>query len=179
MLRTREESFGVLYADEPLSIVSREDLRVLETRVTLSPLKRTRLCTHGSPADQLHEMFIVQCPETYIRPHKHVGKAESMLVLSGRADVLFFREDGEIESLVSVGDYASGLPFFYRMAEGVYHGLIVRTSIFLFKEATVGPFDKMKTVFAAWAPAEEDRAAAAEYRTSLRARADALTDARA
>lgn len=173
MLNTREESFEVLYADEPLTIVTRGDLDVLERRVAEAKFKRTRLCAHGSPADRLHEMFLVQCPATYIRPHKHLEKAESMLVLAGTADVVFFDDQGGIDRVVRVGDYASGLPFFYRISDAVYHSLIVRTATFVFKEATHGPFDKAKTVFAPWSPDEIDWDAAAEYARALRERVEA------
>lgn len=161
MLKTRDENFEVLYAEERPAIFTRDDLVLLERRVEQSALKRTRLCAHASPADALHEMFIVQCPATYIRPHKHVDKAESMLVLAGQADVIFFDEEGEIDRVVRVGDYASALPFFYRLDDGVFHSLIVRTATFLFKEATQGPFDKSKTTFAPWSPAEGDPSASA------------------
>lgn len=167
MLKTREESREVLYVDEPLPLVSRHDIAVLEARVEEAPFKRTRLCVHHDPQDRLHEMFIVQSPRTYIRPHKHMDKAESLLVLDGAADAIFFDEAGAITSVVSLGDYRSGQPFFYRIGEALYHSLLIRTETFVFKEATHGPFDRTRTVFAPWAPDERDQAAADAYKLAL------------
>lgn len=173
-MKTREESFEVLYADEPMSVISRSDLEIIERRVGSAKFKRTRLCMHSSPADRLQEMFIVQCAATYIRPHKHLDKAESMLVLAGIADILFFDDYGSITRVLRVGDYSSGSPFFYRISHAIYHSLIIRTPTFLFKEATHGPFDKGKTKFAPWSPDETNAAAAAEYTTTLRQRVEAF-----
>lgn len=167
MLKTREENREVLYADEPVPLVSRHDIAVLEARVEEATFKRTRLCMHRGPEDRLQEMFIVQSPRTYIRPHKHLDKAESLLVLDGAADAVFFDETGVITSVVALGDYRSGRPFFYRIGEAVYHSLLIRTEPFVFKEATHGPFDKTRTVFAPWAPEERDKAAAGAYKIAL------------
>ena len=45
-------------------------------------------------------MFIALSDETYIRPHKHLNKSESLHVLEGSADVVFFDEKGKITKII-------------------------------------------------------------------------------
>lgn len=167
MLKTRGASRDVLYADEPLALVAREDIQALEARVEDSRLKRTRLCVHRGVEDKLHEMFIVHSRATYIRPHKHLHKAESLLVLDGAADAVFFDDAGAITSVVPLADYRSGRCFFYRIGDAVYHSLVIHTETFIFKEATLGPFDKTQTTFAPWSPEEGDLEAVRAYTREL------------
>ena len=57
-----------------------------------------------------------------------------------------------------MGPYRPGKAFFYRLMEPCFHTVLVNTPHALFHETTNGPFDRGDTEFAAWAPAEGDRA---------------------
>lgn len=162
-----EVSPGVWYADEPLVIVSAGDLATLSSKAASSPLGRVRLCVHHDVDARLHEMFIILSRETYIRPHRHVGKAESLLVLSGEADAVFFDDEGAITRVVRLGEYRSAHPFFYRIDQSVYHTLVVRTDVFVFKEATSGPLRSSESELAVWAPPESNAPAARAYALNL------------
>ena len=48
-------------------------------------------------------MFIVLSKETYIRPHKHVNRIESLHVVEGKARAVFFDEIGSIIQVVPLG----------------------------------------------------------------------------
>lgn len=168
----REARPGVWYADDDLLLVAREDIEFLNGRVGATPLKRIRLCAHRRVDDRLHEMFIVHSRDTYIRPHRHLGKAESMLVLHGAADAVFFDDDGRIVRVVQLGDFGSGSQFFYRIDDALYHSLVIRTETLAFKEATTGPLDPAESEFAPWSPAADDVAGAQRYATDLRRAVD-------
>ena len=157
----------VFYADEPLVNVGRWDIEFLKARVGDTEHKRIRLCAHEDVEDDLHEMFIVLSKETYIRPAKHLGKAESLHVVEGRADAVFFDEAGSITQVIPLGDYSSGHRFYYRIDEPVYHTLLIRSDTFIFHETTRGPFRRADTVFAPWAPEKSDVAAIGEYMERL------------
>ncbi len=101
-------------------------------------------------------MLIVHERSAYVRPHKHPGKTESTHIIEGLVDVVIFDDDGRIERVIRMGDYASGGIFFYRMAKPVFHTLIIRSDILVFHETTSGPFDRRDTVFASWAPEDSD-----------------------
>ena len=55
-----------------------------------------------------------------------------------------------------MGELRSGKPFYYRVAESLYHTLLIRSEAAVFHEITNGPFRPGDTEFAPWAPAESD-----------------------
>jgi cupin fold WbuC family metalloprotein len=159
---TRTLSPEVLVADAPVVCVSREDVEFLKQQAQRTDRLRSRLCAHMDVEDGLHEMLIVHSLGAYVRPHKHIGKSESLHVLEGEVDLVLFSEDGVINQIVPMGDYGSGRTVYCRLAGG-YHTLLIRSDIFVFHETTNGPFNRQDTIFAPWAPAEEDAAAVADY----------------
>ena len=93
-------------------------------------------------------MFIALSNETYIRPHKHLNKSESLHVLEGHADVVFFNDIGKIIKIISLSKDSSKSCFYYRISEPTYHTFIVKSDIFIFHETTHGPFKKSDTLYA-------------------------------
>jgi len=150
----RKESAEVLYRDGD-KVVTKGNLEELKTLAKQNPRQRVRLCTHNSPADKLHEMFIVHMRHCYIRPHKHISKAESLLILEGEVDVILFNDDGSIKQVVSMGSPDTGQVFYHRLSLPIYHMLIIRTEFLVFQENTEGPFLRNNTVFPDWAPVDE------------------------
>ena len=122
-----------------------------------------RLCTHQSTDEKIHEMFILLKKEGYVRPHKHSVKTESLEILEGRADAVIFDDAGGVLEVIKMGDYASGLQFYYRMPKPRYHTLVLKTDTLVFKETANGPFDRAETLFPAWAPADADSDAGRGY----------------
>lgn len=159
MIAIRKESAEVLYPKQDVVFLSTSDLDELKQLALKNPRKRVRLCAHRSPQAHLHEMFIVHTSECYVRPHKHLGKAESMAVLEGEVDVVLFNEDGSINKIVQMGAPGSGKTFYQRLSDPIYHALIIRSPFLVFHEVTEGPFLREKTIFPEWAPAEGDPAA--------------------
>lgn len=152
MIPVRKESDEVLYPLEETILVDSADLSEFKRLALLNPRKRIRLCTHRSPADNLHEMFIVHTKETYVRPHKHIGKAESFSILEGEADLVLFEDDGAIREIIRMGSPQSGQKFYHRLDSPVFHSLLIRSQVLVFHEITQGPFLRGQTVFADWAP---------------------------
>lgn len=112
-------------------------------------------------------MLIVHERGVYVPPHKHPGKTESTHIIEGLVDVVVFNDDGKIESVIRMGDYASGRMFYYRMAVPLFHTLIIRSDVLVFHETTNGPFDRRDTIFAPWAPEESDMKAVNIYMADL------------
>lgn len=154
MINVRVESKEVFYPYDEVVLIDTVDLEEMKRLALLNPRQRIRLCAHRSPADHLHEMFIVHTKECYVRPHKHIGKAESMAILEGEVDVVLFHDDGDISEVIKMGDIASGKKFYYRMSDPINHMLLIRSEFLVFHEATEGPFLREKTVFPEWAPEE-------------------------
>ena len=158
MIKVRKESAEVLYPEDEVVAVTAADLKELKRLAFLNPRRRVRLCTHHTPNDRLHEMFIVHTQDCYVRPHKHLEKAESMTILEGDVDMVLFREDGSIRQIIKMGAPNSGKAFYQRLPEAIYHTLIIRTEFLVFHESTEGPFLRENTVFPEWAPAEHGEA---------------------
>ena len=146
MIPVREESAEVLYADLDVVRLTWPDLEELKELALKNPRRRVRICTHRSPEDLLHEMFIVHTKDTIIPVHKHLDREESFTVLHGRADLILYHEDGTIREILSMGEAGSGLPFYYRLSKAIFHTLKIHSEILIFYEATIGPFQRNKTV---------------------------------
>ena len=120
------------------------------------PRRRTRLCVHRSAEDRLHEMLIVHHREAYVRAHRHLGKAESMHIIKGETDLVLFDGAGAVTEVITMGEFGSGRPFYYRMSDAIYHSLIIRSEWLVFHEVTSGPLRREESEFAPWAPADDD-----------------------
>ena len=158
-MKLKDVSDEVLYVVDPVAVIDVQDITRLKERSRATPRKRSRICAHRDTAQKLHEMFIVHEKHTYIRPHRHLNKAESIHVIEGLADLVLFSDEGRIEDVLPLGDYASSRGFFCRMSESRYHTLLIHSELLVFHETTTGPFDRADTVFAPWAPDEADEPA--------------------
>jgi cupin fold WbuC family metalloprotein len=160
MNRFNEE---VYFATDPIVKVGREDIELLKQMALDTRRRRVRLCAHQEVDEPLHEMLIVHTKEAYVRPHKHLNKAESFHLIEGMVDVVFFDESGKIEDLARMGQGPAADNFFYRISRSTYHTLLIRSEFLVFHESTSGPFLREQTVFAPWAPAEDDLAGRAVF----------------
>ena len=126
--------------------------------------KKFRTCLHFDESDDVHEMFIVHSKDTYVRPHTHIGRYESLQILEGIGTVVMFSDDGEITQVKTVGDISSPYPFYYYMRTAMYHTILIDTDFLIFKETTQGPFNPEDTIFPVWAPSDtEDKVTTSNY----------------
>ena len=158
----------VLYSTENIVKVDALDINELKQKARLNHRKRIRLCAHKSVDENIHEMFIIHEKSCYVRPHKHIDKVESFHIIEGKVDILLFDENGRINNLIPMGDYASGRKFFYRLPPSHFHTLIIRSEVLVFHEITNGPFNPDDTVWADWAPVETEEYKVVEYRAFLK-----------
>jgi cupin fold WbuC family metalloprotein len=152
----QKQNNEVLFSKDTLTTADQSDIEHFKQLSSHNPRKRIRLCAHPNQDDSLHEMLIVHEKSAYVRPHMHPGKSESTHIIEGLVDVVLFDDDGRIEHVISMGDYASGKTFYYRMANPIFHTLIIRSEVLIFHETTNGPFDRGATVFAPWSPEDAD-----------------------
>lgn len=153
----------VLISADPITTVNREDIEVLKARALKNRRNRIRFCAHQDIEDKVHEMLIVHMKDLYARPHRHLDKSESYHIIEGELDIVLFREDGSIETVVHMGDINSERQFYYRLSDSLYHTIIVRSDMVVFQETTTGPFNRKDTIFAPWSPEESMIDAAEEY----------------
>ncbi len=161
-----EVADGVLYSNDDVVQIRQLDLQRLIELAQASPRRRSRICAHTNELDTLHEMLICLCIDCYIQPHRHY-KPESLHWISGAADLVLFREDGEIASVVGLGAGTDQISF-VRLRRPIYHTLLLHSPYLLFLETTTGPLRRDESSFASWAPRENDGQAATAYVASLR-----------
>jgi cupin fold WbuC family metalloprotein len=112
-------------------------------------------------------MLIVSLCDTYVAPHRHFVKSESMLVIEGLAEAIIFDEAGDVTKRVPMGPASSARTFFYRMPERIFHSLSIETEMLVFVESTKGPFRPEDSENASWAPIHTDVPAGRRYIQSL------------
>ncbi len=159
----RIESAEVIYAGDGIVTVDAGAIDELKRGAERNPRRRIRLCAHEGIDDRLHEMLIVHERGCYVRPHKHIGKSESFHVIEGDVDVVIFDDAGAVTEVIRMGSFASGRPFFYRIADPLFHTMLIRSAGVVFHETTNGPFRREETVFAPWAPDESNPEAVTRF----------------
>jgi cupin fold WbuC family metalloprotein len=147
---------SVMFATGDIVQAGDELIEELVREAREAPLKRARFCLHHSPDDSLHEMVIALLRESYVRPHRHVGKTESFHVIAGTLQIVLFEDDGRVAKRISMGPRGSGRPFLYRLSGAAWHTVIVEDEWVVFHEVTNGPFRPEDTDYAAWAPLDTD-----------------------
>jgi cupin fold WbuC family metalloprotein len=166
-----QKSPGVFLAEGPISTIGSSDIAILRAAAQKTPKKRARINVHPDSEDPLHEMIIAIGQESYIRPHKHPGKSESFHIVEGAVDIVIFDGGGGITKIVPLAAPGGERAFFYRMRRPYFHTLIIKSKVLVVHETTNGPFRAEGTVFADFAPAEDDAAASREYCAELERRA--------
>ena len=86
----REISSEVLVAEEPLVLVTRNDVNRLVARALANPRRRARILLHESLDNPLHEMLIVMTRGQYVPPLTNAGSPKSYLLIDGRFTLVEF-----------------------------------------------------------------------------------------
>ena len=163
MKNYRVESAAVLYSAEQTPRVCLQDARMLMRALEENrALRSMRLCTHIDAAAPLHQMFIVLRRGAYIRPHRHRAREMMITLFAGEMSVMIFSDDGAVEDVVPMGDFASGKSFYCRIPEGKYYTQIIESGQAFFGEVLLGPFQSTNVLYADFAP-EADSGSAAAY----------------
>ena len=165
MLTLEMKSTEAYQAKDAVIHVGVGDINFLGNAMLKSQRRRTRILAHRSSDERLHEMFVIYSNATYVRPNKHIGKDESVFVIRGEIDFLFFDAMGTVTDVVRMGDKDSGKAYYCRVPEGVFHTVIMRSDEVVLFEGTPGPFNPAETVYADWAPTEDQFDTVAKYRS--------------
>jgi cupin fold WbuC family metalloprotein len=165
--RLKHVSPEIVYSDGGFLAADHSIIALLKDKAGKSTRRRCRLCFHAGEDASQQEMLIVMHRSSYVRPHRHVGKMETMTLIEGSCDALLFDEAGSVTEAVAMSPAAEGGSFFYRMPDRVFHTLIFRSEWIVFLETTIGPFSRAMTETPGWAPPETDAAAGLAYLSGL------------
>ncbi|WP_045212440.1 WbuC family cupin fold metalloprotein [Desulfonatronovibrio magnus] len=156
LVSSNNQSSEVYHAQSSSSKISKLDIDILISKADDNEQKRSRYCVHESIDETVHEMVIVHSKGMYVRPHKHIEKSESMLVLDGLVDYYTFDDHGNVVSVEKMAGYSSRHCFYISNRNSAYHSIIILSDWLVFLEITQGPFAKSDTMFAPWAPDESN-----------------------
>jgi cupin fold WbuC family metalloprotein len=108
---------------------------------------------HPELSDPVQRLLNALEPWTYIRPHKHITKEESFVLLRGTALAVVFNDDGSIRdhAVLSQANGILGIEF----EENSYHMLTALETGTVVYEIKEGPFvPHTEGSSASWAPQE-------------------------
>ncbi len=103
---------GIFYSDRRIVTADKSTIEFLKETAACIPSKRARLCAHPSADADQHDMLIVSCRDTYVTPHRHLTKTETMLVIEGCAEAVTFDEVGVIADVIPMGTAEFRSPIF-------------------------------------------------------------------
>ena len=146
----------IIYNSNEVLELSKNDLSVLRELAENSALRRSRICMHLSENDPVQEMVIGLCRDSYIRPHRHIGKSESYHIIEGELTVILFNESGQVTKRIEMSATDAHLNLIYRLSKEAWHMVIPQTEYVVFHEITNGPFKQSDTEYASWAPHESE-----------------------
>ncbi len=149
------------YSTTAVVSVDREIVRQLVEASGRDPRGRARLCLHQSPESTFHEMVVVERRGDFFRPHKHLTKSESCVMLEGRAAFLVFDHDGAVTHSSVVGSEGGML---CRVEANQWHTVIPLSPYAVYLESKPGPFlGAQDSLYPSWAPDGSDPGAARRY----------------
>jgi cupin fold WbuC family metalloprotein len=141
------------------------------TAAAQNSLRRRSIYTfHANNHDKVHRLLSVIEPDSYIRPHKHEepDKVEVFIPLRGKLLVVIFADDGRVSEhvILQAGETS---PWGVEIPPGTWHmtlALVPDTAVY---EVVEGPWDpQTHKKYPAWAPPEEDSAAAQAFIAKIR-----------
>ena len=131
-------------------------------------ISRARVCTHMDNRSAVQEMLIAFMKDSYVRPHRHLGKSESFHVIEGELSVIFFDEKGGETDRVALSAFDPEKPFFFRGEREDWHTVLIESEYAFIHETTTGPYEDDDHLLAPWAPAEGDSQQIDEFLAKLR-----------
>ena len=146
-----------------MKLIKQQTLDELSRQAAQSGRRRRNLNLHDDYDDPCQRLFNALEPDSYVRPHRHVGsaKAECFMAVRGRMALLVFDDRGGIEEIVPFGDGCDVLAV--DLPPGIWHMLVALEPGSVFFETKRGPYEpRVDKDFAPWAPAEGS-VAALEY----------------
>lgn len=125
-----------------------------------------RLCMHGAPSDDFHDMLILEWPGSrYYRPHRHLEKGETIHLIEGRAAALVFDDSGALAQVHCLG---VDNDLVVRIAPGHWHVLMPLSAPVIYHESKKGPFVRDEdSHYPVWAPDGADAQEARRYHEQL------------
>lgn len=147
--------------------VDAERLARLDAEAARSPRLRAHLLLHTGHHEPVQRIVMAMCAGSYVRPHWHASRGETLIALSGRLQLLTFDAGGRLHARTTLGDTGAAIVEFPAFT---CHTLVCLSPMARLVEIKAGPFDPADTHAAAWSPPEGAPEVAAMLQHFARAR---------
>ena len=129
----------------------------LNAKAQASERKRSHGLLHTCDEDSVQRLCMVLEPESYVRPHQHLGddKWELLVLLKGSAFVLLFDDEGSVSEKIYLSSHEAEGSTAVEIPPNTWHSLVAIESNTLVLEVKPGPNESGKAQFAQWAPEPE------------------------
>jgi cupin fold WbuC family metalloprotein len=145
-MKLREVSPEVLFAEDDCPSYSQDEVMELRRKALAIPSGKIRICLHGMPDSDLHEMLIALRRDVRYPIHKCPARSESHIVMNGMMTISLYNPDGSLLERVPLGPPSSGRKSYLRVPAGMYHSIAIETEVCVFLEIKLGPFDPSDNV---------------------------------
>ncbi|WP_434630993.1 WbuC family cupin fold metalloprotein [Chromobacterium sp. CV08] len=136
-----------------MKTIDNQDLAALSAKAACAPRLRAHHNVHAELDDSIQRLAIAMEPDTYVRPHRHPGSPELLIVLSGALDWIEFDAAGE--TVVGRHRLGDGGARVFEMPENTWHSVVSLAPGTVVFEVKRGPYLPLPEAdVAAWAPAE-------------------------
>lgn len=144
--------------DDSKLVVNAEYLARLKEKQYGNPEKKCTLCLHNDTREKHHEMINLYRKGEYVRPHCHIDKTETKIMLEGKMLAVLFDDKGKITDRIILSSGTND-NFLLRVDRRVIHTNIPLTDV-VFYESITGPYTGVNdSFFPAWAPELDDKGA--------------------
>jgi cupin fold WbuC family metalloprotein len=138
-----------------MKTLTQQDLADLSAKAACAPRLRAHHNLHEQLDDGIQRLAIAMEPDTYVRPHRHPGSPELLIVLNGALDWIEFDAAGE--TVVARHRLGEGGARVFEMAPNTWHSVVSLQPGTVVFEVKRGPYLPLASADQAdWAPAEGD-----------------------
>lgn len=141
-------------SDAP-GVIDQQLLDGVTAQAVASPRRRKNHNFHAADDAPCHRLLNAIEPGSYVAPHRHADKDETILVVRGRLGALLFDAEGKVTTtaVLTPGGETIGV----NLAAGTFHSLVSLEPGTVFFESKAGPYRPLTPAErASWAPIEGD-----------------------
>lgn len=142
---------AIYFPPDDIVEIGSADVDRLKEAARESASGRARYCFHATHDAVVHDMLIAFADRGYVRPARHLRKAETLHAVEGDFDVIIFDDAGREVRRIPLGPAGSGRTLMYRLPKGVWHTVIPLSDMVVLHEVAEGPFVPEETEYPAWA----------------------------
>ncbi len=118
-------------------LLRQDEIVALVQRAQQSARRRQNLNIHQSADAAINRLFNAVEPDSYVRPHRHPDKDETLLAVAGSFELVFFDHEARVTRRELLGGKGAVL---IEYPANTWHSLLALQSGSVFFEVKTGPY---------------------------------------